>query len=190
MNLINEDFNNNLNLSYDNKKDNSMYLEEGISSKMLGEEDNPNPKSIWLDDLNNDVGLISIYPPEKENIEDKINEQNSSEDNTEESSTKNLEINQEKTLGRNTFYISKEDIEIEIDEENSPFLFNNNENLAIAITGETFEKIYSLHKKYIKDKKLNNNFFKYHKIFRIILKNVIIFARMAPEQKSLLAQSF
>jgi len=190
MNLINEDFNNNLNLSYDNKKDNSMYLEEGISSKMLGEEDNPNPKSIWLDDLNNDVGLISIYPPEKENIEDKINEQNSSEDNTEESSTKNLEINQEKTLGRNSFYISKEDIEIEIDEENSPFLFNNNENLAIAITGETFEKIYSLHKKYIKDKKLNNNFFKYHKIFRIILKNGIIFARMAPEQKSLLVQSF
>ena len=191
MNLLNEDYNNNLNKSYVHKKDYSVYLEEGINPKMLGEE-NPNPKSKWLDDLNNDVGLISIYPPEKENIEEKLNEQNSSEEITDESSKKNLEIHQEKTLGRDIYDLSKEKIELEIDEENSPFILNNNEkeNLAIAITGETFEKVYSLHKKYLKDKNLNKNLFKFHKLFRKILKNGIIFARMAPEQKSLLVQSF
>ena len=189
MNILNEENVNNL--SFDgNKRDNSMYLNDDISIKMLG-EGNPNPKSTCLDDLNNDVGLLFIYPPEKENIEERIIE-NISEENTQEDSNKNLEIIQEKTLGRYYSFINQ-DIDLEIDDDNSPFLLeqnNYNENIAIAITGESFEKIYSLHKKYQKDNNLNKNCFQFHKIFRLILKYGIIFARMAPEQKSLLVQSF
>ena len=196
MNNLNEDIDNNNNLSfYYNKKDNSMYIEENISSKIFG-EDNINPKSAWLDDISNDVGLLSIYPPEKENLEENTNDENITEGNISEDSSKNtLEIKQEKTLGRNSSILNNKDIDIEIDEENSPFLLedqNNkkNENLAIAITGENFEKIYLLHKKYKKDKNLYKNCFEIHKIFRLIIKYGIIFARMAPEQKSLLVQSF
>ena len=189
MNVLSGDENDN-NLSfYDNRKDNSMFIEEGISTKMLGEE--PYTKSICLDDSNSDVGLIQIYPPEKENIEDNSIITNSTEENTEDESNKNLELNQEKTLGRNSYLINKE-MDIEVNEENSPLNLeqNYNENLALAITGETFEKIYSLNKKYKKDKINEKRLFIFHKIFRLILKNGIIFARMAPEQKSLLVQSF
>ena len=187
---LNEDFEQNIFFD-DNKKDNSMYIEEGISSKMLG-DDNTNPKSAWLDDLNNDVGLLSIYPPETEILEEKANEDISTAENTEEDSHKNLETIQEKTLGRNSFCLYDKDMEIEIEDDNSPFILekNSSENLAIAITGETFEKIFSLHKKYKKDKNLNKNCFEFHKLYRSILKYGIIFARMAPEQKSILVQSF
>ena len=187
---FNENIDNNLSF-YNEKKENSFYIEEDISKKVLG-HDYINPKSPWLDDLNNDVGLISIYPPEKENIEDILIQPNFSEENTLEDSNKNLEIKQEKTLGRSSFSIfDKDNLNIEIDEENSPFLYEQNtENLAIAITGETFEKIYSLHKKYKEDKNSNKNFLEFHKIFRLILRYGIIFARMAPEQKSILVQSF
>ena len=190
-NLINnEEFENNLSIS-DIKKDNSMIIDQNISENILG-ENNLNAKKVYLDDFNSDVGLITIYPPEKENIDENENIiETTSEDNTEEESNKNIELNKNIILGRNSYTLGK-DLEIEVDDENSPFLLDENSknNLAIALTGETFEKIYSLNKKYIKDKKINKKYQIYHKIFRLFLKNGIIFARMAPEQKSLLVQSF
>ena len=191
-NLINnEEFDNNLSF-VDIKKDNSMIIDQDISEKILGEK-NISTKKIYLDDFNSDVGLISIYPPEKENIEEKNENiiETTSEDNTEEETNKNIELNKNITLGRNSYILGK-DLEIEEEDENSPFILDENSknNLVIALTGETFEKIFILQKKYIEDKKKNKKYQIFHKIFRLILKNGIIFARMTPEQKSLLVQSF
>ena len=71
---------------------------------------------------------------------------------------------------------------------NSPLKLCKNEHFAIVTTGLTFEKLYSLNEKFISSK--NPSLFNYHKIFRLILKNGIIFSRMAPDHKALLVDSF
>ena len=192
MDVLNENLDNNL-ILHDNYNNKDMCTEEGISPKLIEEEEDLNIKSACLDDdYNKDEGLISIYPPEKEEIiEDYKEEINTSEENTEEDSNKNNdEINNNITLGRKNTILVKED-EIKIDNKNSPFLLyqNNEENLALALTGETFEKVYLLHKKYKVNKKLNKKYFIFNKIFRLILRYGIVFARMTPEQKALLVQS-
>ena len=77
---------------------------------------------------------------------------------------------------------------ISIDNNNSPLKLCKNEHFAIVTTGSTFEKLYSLNEKFLseKDQSLSN----IHKTFRLILKNGIIFTRMAPDHKALLVESF
>ena len=77
---------------------------------------------------------------------------------------------------------------ITIDNNNSPLKLCKNEHFAIATTGATFEKLYSLNEKFILDKDLS--LINIHKIFRLVLKNGIIFTRMAPDHKALLIESF
>ena len=72
---------------------------------------------------------------------------------------------------------------------NSPFnQKDDNLNIIIAITGQTFEILYTLNQKYITTN--DPSYKKYHNLFRKILLYCKIFSRMSPEQKSLLVQSF
>ena len=82
----------------------------------------------------------------------------------------------------------EESSHIYLDFRNSPLKICKNEHFAIVTTGLTFEKLYSLNEKFIlnKDPSLIN----YHSTFRLILKNGIIFSRMAPDHKALLIESF
>ena len=88
-------------------------------------------------------------------------------------------------LGEDSNNISSK---ITIDNNNSPLKLCKNEHFAITTTGSTFEKLYTLNEKFLseKDQSLAN----IHKIFRLILKNGIIFTRMAPDHKALLVESF
>ena len=83
--------------------------------------------------------------------------------------------------------IATEITTININDEISPSK-TLGDNYVIALTGPTFEKLSKLNEKYIKtkDPSLKNS----HNTFRQILKNGIIFARMAPEHKALLVESF
>ena len=75
-----------------------------------------------------------------------------------------------------------------IDNNNSPLKLCKNEHFAITTTGSTLEKLYNLNERFLskKDQSLAN----IHKIFRLILKNGIIFTRMAPDHKALLVECF
>ena len=77
---------------------------------------------------------------------------------------------------------------ISIDNNNSPLKLCKNEHFAIVTTGSTFEKLYTLNEKFLSEK--DQSYVNIHKIFRLILKNGIIFTRMAPDHKALLVESF
>ena len=79
-------------------------------------------------------------------------------------------------------------VSLNINNDNTSFALDGNDNYAIALTGPTFEKLYALNEKFLKKK--NQKLLSHHKTFRQILTNGIIFARMAPEHKALLVQSF
>ena len=64
---------------------------------------------------------------------------------------------------------------------------NVDESQVIAITGNTFEKIWRFHNRYKSSK--DESLKKYYDIFRHVLKNAAIYARMAPEHKTLLVES-
>ena len=73
------------------------------------------------------------------------------------------------------------------DDTYSPLNISKNLHFAIAITGSNFEKLSILNKKYLKNK--DPNLLDVHHIFRLILKNGIIFTRMSPYHKALLVES-
>ena len=75
-----------------------------------------------------------------------------------------------------------------IDNSHSPLKLCKNEHFAIATVGPTFEKLYLLNEKFLSEK--DDSLVNIHKIFRLILKNGIIFSRMAPDHKALLIESF
>ena len=75
-------------------------------------------------------------------------------------------------------------IDINIDK----LIFNNTEdNHVLAITGTTLEILWKLHNRYKSTKEESLKIYNY--IFRHILKNSAIYARMAPEHKTLLVES-
>ena len=78
--------------------------------------------------------------------------------------------------------------QISIDNNSSPLKLCKNEHFAIATNGLTFEKLYILNEKFILEK--DPTLIDIHKTFRLILKNGIIFTRMAPDHKALLVESF
>ena len=75
-----------------------------------------------------------------------------------------------------------------LDNNNSPLKLCKNEHFAISTTGSTFEKLYTLNEKFLAEK--DQSLVKIHKLFRLILKNGIIFTRMSPDHKALLVESF
>ena len=136
-----------------------------------------------FDKSNNISNFSSKFPAEdvkltkiKMESDDLINDSNNGEskDNKKYSKKENNSIATEITT-------------ININDEISPSK-TLGDNYVIALTGPTFEKLSKLNEKYIKtkDPSLKNS----HNTFRQILKNGIIFARMAPEHKALLVESF
>ena len=81
------------------------------------------------------------------------------------------------------------DLIIEYDNSELKTYSEQKYNYVIAITGNTFEQLYKYNAKYLKH---NNNmkYYNYHKTFKDVLQNGIIFARMSPEHKALLIESF
>jgi predicted P-type ATPase len=84
--------------------------------------------------------------------------------------------------------VDDEDNEVlRIDLANSPINHNMEDNIVIAITGNTFEKLLKLKNKYLTT--CNDNFKIHYETFKLILKHGYIFARMSPEHKTLLVDS-
>lgn len=61
------------------------------------------------------------------------------------------------------------------------------EDFIIAIQGNTFETIWKLRNNYTKRK--DNRYKEYYNLFRLILQNTAIYARMAPDHKTILVES-
>ena len=72
-------------------------------------------------------------------------------------------------------------------EDSSPLNISKTNNYSIALTGETFSKLSELNNKYLQTK--DNEILKAHQIFRLVLKNGNVFARMNPQHKALLVES-
>ena len=87
---------------------------------------------------------------------------------------------------------------INIDLTDLPFEKDKEEDIAIAITGKTFEILYNINEKYelLKNQinkepssKSNNNLIKFHEAFRLILRYCSVYARCSPDNKTQLIHS-
>ena len=141
--------------------------------------------------------LISIFPPKefseiiisqkKGKKEKRIKEINENNDistvplsmSTSRSRRKSISINLEK--------IKESQNQVLFIEDSSPLNISKTNNYSIAITGETFSKLSELNNKYLFTKQ--NELLKAHQIFRLVLKNGNVFARMNPQHKALLVES-
>ena len=74
--------------------------------------------------------------------------------------------------------------ELLINEAEDPANLCKDDTFGIALTGATFERIYMINERYVKKK--DPALKSAHEVFRLILKNGRVFARMAPEHKALL----
>lgn len=61
------------------------------------------------------------------------------------------------------------------------------EDFIIAVQGSTFETLWKLRNNYVKNK--DKKFKEYYDLFRLILQNTAIYARMAPDHKTILVES-
>ena len=124
----------------------------------------------------NSISLLDLYPIPDIKLQKKFTSKNSLKLRNLFSSVGSLGLRRE------------ESSPIDLNTQNSPFRLTKNEHFAIVTTGLTFEKLYSLNEKFISNK--NSSLIKYHRTFRLLLKNGIIFSRMAPDHKALLIESF
>ena len=122
---------------------------------------------------NSFTSFTGKFPPEK------LLKKLSNEDTIEE-----VEFEQNSILNN-----SDNSILIGLEVKNYPFKSQKeNENAIIAIEGKTFEYINNLTNKYLE--KYEEKYYIYYDIYKNILKHGYIFARMSPENKSTLVQSF
>ncbi len=75
-----------------------------------------------------------------------------------------------------------------IEENDFPTKTCKDDTFGIAMTGPTFERLYLLNERYMKRKE--EHLKSAHEAFRLVLKNGRVFARMSPEHKALLVDSF
>ena len=124
---------------------------------------------------------------------DTINEEDFSNENDNLSDSENN--NDNKSFNTNVISKKKDfeehDLNIDLDKMPDNMADPLNDNFIIAITGSTFEQFYHFRNKYLETKDIEENkkYKIFYEIFRIILKNCIIYARMSPEHKTLLIQS-
>ena len=124
----------------------------------------------------------SIYAPQFK----KINKSKNEEINTDNNIQKSVTGSQFDEFGNN----------INVDLSKLPFNEEQQEGIVIAVTGSTFETLYRLNHQYleliksnIKEVDLINKYQRFHIVFRLLLKYCSIYARMAPEHKTLLVES-
>ena len=177
----------------DNKENKNTNKNLNVDNNIL--EKNINNNDNIYNDLQDDKGLISIYPPKELSYQiiSKKKEKQIIENNTNENkdiSTVPISSSRSK---RKTMSINREKLkeikenEIIFIEEFSPLKISKKDNYAIALTGETFSKLFELNQKYIISNK--KELLQAHKVFRLILKNGKVFARMNPQHKALLVES-
>jgi len=145
--------------------------------------------------INTKKSLYELYPPEnidfnldelEKNYEKKptkIISVTSYKNNSEEDKTVLTKKLRSLTFNNKHYYLSK----LTLNEGSSPFTLCKGGNFLIAINGPTFELLYKINQRYTKYK--NPNLKSVHEIFRLILKNGKVFARMIPENKALLIQA-
>ena len=75
---------------------------------------------------------------------------------------------------------------IELDGQELPF--KNSDDFAIAITGKSFEMLSKKKKKYLETN--DPKYKQLYDVFRIVLRHGVVFARMAPEHKTLLVENY
>ena len=112
--------------------------------------------------------------------------------------SKNEEINTDNNIQKSTTNSEFDDVanNINVDLSKLPFNEEQQEGIVIAVTGTTFETLYRLNQQYLEIMKSNlkevdliNKYEKFHVVFRLLLKYCSIYARMAPEHKTLLVES-
>ena len=130
---------------------------------------------------NTSNNIYELYPPEN------LNELESSRIPLEQKGNAKLQDkddNKLKRLHSTTSFKSSERVPpLFVDPEEFP----KDDSLGIAITGFTFERLYKLNKKFMKNK--DEYYRSVHEAFRLVLKNGRVFARMGPEHKALLVES-
>ncbi len=168
--------------NYDNlnEKD-TLTQKEFLNLKNNKNSGGINIVSEEINKSNNISGFSSKYPAEDVKLNYKTLNDNDLIDHS-----INGNENQRKKNKQETSF-QTEISSINIDTEISPSK-TLGDNYVIALTGPTFEKLSKLNDKYLKTK--DSSLKNIHNTFRQILKNGIIFARMAPEHKALLVESF
>ena len=135
--------------------------------------------------------LHDLFPPVDINMEENIAQKNPfSKNKVNTKSEKGLNDNQirlSRTLSMASIK-SKEIIQnIIIPEDSDPKSLCKDDTFGIAITGTVFERLSYLNERYIRRKEPQLK--PAHEVFRLILKNGRVFARMAPEHKALLVDA-
>ena len=139
---------------------------------------------------NSDSSLHDLYPPEK--INTNINEY---QGHNKEIISEQTKKQKSKVYSRKSTFFSKDSsyLKLKINLSEYPSYLNfNSDSFCIAISGIVFSHLYKLNEKYIKNKNQNNInplLKNAHDIFRLILKNGRIFAKMIPEDKYLLVKA-
>ena len=140
---------------------------------------------------------LSCEVDEKNNdISSESDKQSKSEDkNSDNSSIIDIKDNTKREIKEINF---DEYMNINIDLTDLPFEKEKEDDIAIAITGKTFEILYNINEKYesLKNEmnsdelsKANNNLTKFHEAFRLILRYCSVYARCSPDNKTQLIHS-
>ena len=171
---------------------------KGNKNNISNDSENEINSSNHIDDYNDlleDKSLTSIYPPkdvgdfiisESKDKEEKLEDQNNNLSTITSIST---------TTNSNPSRSRRQSISINIDKENkikfvddfSPLKTSKTNNYSIALTGDTFNKLSELNQLYLLLKQ--KSYLKAHQVFRLVLKNGNVFARMNPQHKALLVES-
>ena len=163
-----------------NEKD-TLTQKEFLNLKNNKNSNNINIVNDEINKSNNISGFSSKYPAE----DVKINYKTVSDNDLIDHSINGNENPKKKNNQEISFQTEVSSINIDTEISPSKTL---GDNYVIALTGPTFEKLSKLNDKYLKTK--DSSLKNIHNTFRQILKNGIIFARMAPEHKALLVESF
>ena len=122
---------------YENKKD-----------KKEDSDDNIYSNNNNLNDLYEDNDLLSIYPP-KELLESIIHEPKEEKISNISENVINITKSSSRRKSICIDLEVQEEYEIKFIEDKSPLKISTNENFAISLTGETFNKLFELNQKYL-----------------------------------------
>ena len=184
------------------KKNQELFLLEYDKDEI--EEDNINNSETEINDNNHindyndlldDKSLISIYPVKE--ITDLINSEQKIKEEKKANEYDNLGANTSISTNMSSSRSRRQSISINLEEgkknqilfinDFSPLKISKTDNYSIALTGETFNKLAELNRLYLLLKPMH--LIEAHQVFRLVLKNGNVFARMNPQHKALLIES-
>ena len=193
-------------LEYDKDENGKEYFfwDKYNDNKDEIEEDNINNSETEINDNNHindyndlldDKSLISIYPVKE--ITDLINSEQKAKEEKKVNEYDNLGVNTSISTNMSSSRSRRQSISINLEEgkknqilfinDFSPLKISKTDNYSIALTGETFNKLAELNRLYLLLKP--KHLIEAHQVFRLVLKNGNVFARMNPQHKALLIES-